>query len=346
MVKINLKPHFKIVKIINMTDFRIISPSSEPIIISQQLPGTFQKYHLKGATGFLASGLFGDMLFYHFKGNGFDIWKSDYLMKIPSKFSGQADQSVLELHIPFINDFKTSWEGLDHCTLKNKQYEVSYVPFVNTKASFEGGIHYETFDIHLSKEMLYPYADFCPQLDKFLEYVEKKQPRNLLDRVQFLSPCMVTLICDLLNYRFREELAERYYKSCVEELLVLITEQLTAFNQMPAFSFAAIHKAEEARKIIHADFECYHTVEQLAKMTGTTESSLQLAFKNLYGTTVSKYSRKVRLAYGYKLLTETNYPLRVVCVMSGYPDPANFSVAFRKQHGFWPGYIQKRKAHS
>jgi AraC-like DNA-binding protein len=324
-----------------MNEFRIISPANEEILLTDELPSNLKKYGLPGGDSLLAAGFFGNMLFHHFKGEGFDIWKSDYLIKTSAEFSGQADREVLELHIPIINDFRSSWEGLENYSLKNMQYEISYTPFVNTKAEFIGGLNYRTFDIHFHKEHLYPYAACCPKLAVFLEKVEKKQPADLLGHGRFLSPDMIRLIHDLQFYTFREELAGSYFKSHVEELLVLMVEQVAEFAEIPG-NFVAVHKVEEVKKIIHADFECYHTVEELARMTGTTESNLQMAFKYLYGTTVSKYSRRARLEYGYRLLVETNYPLRVICMMTGYPDPANFSVAFRKQYGFWPGYIQKK----
>jgi len=43
-----------------------------------------------------------------------------------------------------------------------------------------------------------------------------------------------------------------------------------------------------------ADFERYDTVEELPRKVGGTEMALQLAFKHLYGMTVSRFSRAAR----------------------------------------------------
>jgi len=106
-----------------------------------------------------------------------------------------------------------------------------------------------------------------------------------------------------------------------------------------------LNKAQQVHKIIIHDFEEYNTVEELARKAGTTELKLQLASKYLYGTTVSKFSRKARIKEGFRLLETTNYPLRVICTMVGYDDPANFSVAFRNHYGYWPGQILTRGKH-
>jgi len=325
-----------------MNEFRIISPANEDIELLNTIPQNLQHYRLPCSHSLMASGSFGNMLFHHFKGDGFDIWYSNYLMKQSSKFMGCSVNAVLELHIPFVNDFETSWEGLKSNSFKSQQFEISYTPYVHTTAAFRGGEEYHTFDIHFTKELLQPYAAYCPKLSLFLEKVEKRKPANMLDIVQFLGLDMIRLINDMLNYKYREELAGLYFKNLVNELLVWLTSQVALITDEPAFSLAEQHQAIEVKKIILSDFELYHTVEQLARMAGTSECKLQMTFKHLFGTTVSKFSRKARLEEGYRLLTDTNYPLRVICEMVGYPDPANFSVAFRKQYGYWPGYIQKK----
>ena len=99
----------------------------------------------------------------------------------------------------------------------------------------------------------------------------------------------------------------------------------------------------ETKRIIVSDFEIMHSVEQLAKLTGITEAGLQAAFKHLYGTTVAQFSRHARLEEAHRILSTTTYPLRVVCLMVGYPDASNFSVAFKNQYGYWPGRVQLEK---
>jgi len=325
-----------------MSEFRIISPEKENIILVNDIPDELKKYRLAGAESVMAKGNFGHMLFHHFKGNGFDIWYSNYLIRKTAMFIGSANDPILELHIPFVNDFKAWWDGLEHGNLVNHQFEISYVPFVNTKAEFIGGMNYHTFDIHLSKEILQPYVLHCRKLSSLMDKVEKGKPANMLDMIQFISLDMIRVIRAMLDYKFHEGLAANYFGGLVHELLTLLTIQVSGITDKPKFSTIDLNKAQEARKIIVSDYEVYDTVEKLAKKVGTTELKLQLAFKHLYGTTVAKFSREARMEEGYRLLQTTNSPLRVICEMVGYPDPGNFSVRFKNHYGYWPGEIQKR----
>ena len=109
------------------------------------------------------------------------------------------------------------------------------------------------------------------------------------------------------------------------------------------FSRCCIGHCDGGKALVLSDFEIMHTVEQLARKTGISEACLQAAFKHLYGTTVAQFSRQARLEEGHRILSTTTYLLRVVCLMVGYPDAPNFSVAFKNQYGYWPSRIQQKK---
>jgi len=324
-----------------MNGFRILSLANENIIPSDVIPENLLRYRLAGSRSRIASGSFGHMLFHCFRGQGFDIWYSNYFIKQSTAFKVCSGLGVLQLHIPFVNSFYTCWKGLKNDPLKDKQFEINYVPYVDATANIEPGEHH-TFTIHFTKEFLQPYAVLCPKLASFLEKIEKDEPADLLDRPQFLGLEMIGVIHHIIEYPHMEELAGLYFQNLVHELMVLITTRVNALSDEQHFTTTEQNQALEAKKIITSDFEEYHTVEQLAQMVRTSEPKLQSVFKYLFGTTVSRFSQQARLEHGYHLLTDTNYPLRVICTMTGYPDPANFSVAFRKQYGFWPGYIQKK----
>ena len=95
-----------------------------------------------------ASDGFGNMDFFHFGGNGFDIWYSDYALSQDAKFVSRGDFPVLELQIPFNSHFVSWWDGKEEMLLKDKLFDLSYYPFVESKASFTGGYEYSSFDIY------------------------------------------------------------------------------------------------------------------------------------------------------------------------------------------------------
>lgn len=322
-----------------MSLFELKGPNQEAIQLVNELPSIIQSSRLTGAVPISAQGDFGQMVFQHFAGEGFDIWYSQYFMRQSVTLSGSSDQAVLELHIPLVNVFDVWCEGMVTGTRHCRQLELSYLPYVNTRASFAAGQSYQCFDIHFRRELLLPYSIHCPKMAELLERSEQGKASNMLDMVHFISPEMYRIVRAMLEYRFDEALAGSYFTALVHELLSLVTIQVAGLSNGPLLPAADLQKAREAHALILKDFEVYDSVEKLARKVATTEMRLQTAFKQLYGSTVFLFSRSARLAAAYKLLQETNYPLRVICVMVGYPDPGNFSVAFRKEYGCWPGKV-------
>ena len=189
-----------------------------------------------------------------------------------------------------------------------------------------------------NNEDLSVYSSCCQKLQTFLS---AEQP--LLPAPAFMSLDMQGLVKSLLSFKGEEAFAAMYYQSILQQWLTLCCIQLNLLTDQPAYPASALAAAMEAKRIIVADFETMHTVEQLAKRTGITEAGLQAVFKYLYGTTVAQFSRQARLEEAHRILSTTTYPLRVVCLMVGYPDASNFSVAFKNQYGYWPGRIQQQQ---
>ena len=324
-----------------MEDFRIITSANEPVPVIEGISPDFSKYLLSNSNPYLSKGTFGDMLFQHFRGNEFDIWYSNFLIRKPSSFIGTADGPVLELQIPLLNEFESSWDGMEHIGMRAYQYEMTYTPFVKTRSTFPAAGRYQTFDMHFTASLLEPYALYCRKLSIFLEKVLKNQPANLLDTMQLISIDMLRIINSVLHYNKAGCFSELYFDSLVHEFMTLLCIQVAALTDRPQFSAVEIRRGTEARNIIMADFEHNYTIEELAKMTGSTALKLQMVFKYLFGTTVHQFSKEARLAHAYTLLQTTNYPLRVICLMVGYADASNFATAFKNQYGFGPGKIMK-----
>ncbi len=325
-----------------MNEFKLMSAGRQPAIISETPPADFDFRKLPGARLLSATGDFGRMIFQHFKGDGFNIWFSSYRMKQTVKFMGGSDAPVLELHIHYTNNFFTGWAGLNSGLMHHRQYQMSFVPFVETIGEFTAGQQYDTFDIHFYREMLEPYAAYCPRLGRFLENVDRGTPANMLDVVLFLTPGMEQAIHEILSYSMFDGIAAAFFKRKVEDLLVHMVYHLSSLENAPRFDEAEIRKAEEAKKIILSDLSIFDSVEILARKVGTTEAKLQLAFKHLYGITVGRFSKDERMKKAHDMLMYTNEILLAIALYVGYNDAGNFSTAFKNHFGYSPGHVQKR----
>jgi len=325
-----------------MDEFRIITKERNEILMVEALNEELTKYRLPGAMSWKASTDLGKMLFHHFAGEGYDIWFSNYLMKQDTILMGKSDRSVLELHTHFTNSFQSIWNGFNEEGRFDRQYDLTYVPDVDTTGIFRKGLHYDTFDIHFHKEMLHPYSSYSPRLMQFLENVEKGKPARLCNIVRLLTPEMEECIRGILRYAYHDGLAERFIKGRVDELLILLVHHLSLLDKLPEPDPEERRKAGEVYKIIISDFSVYDSVETLARKVCTTEAKLQMAFKQVYGTTVGKFSREERLKKAHEVLMNTNEMLLTVALMVGYNDVGNFSTAFKQFFGYSPGHIRKR----
>lgn len=85
-----------------MNKFMIISPREEIIVVDSVPPELIER-RLAGARQVMAKGDFAHMIFQHFKGDGFDIWVSNYRIRTPLSFNGGFDNPILEFHINTLN---------------------------------------------------------------------------------------------------------------------------------------------------------------------------------------------------------------------------------------------------
>ncbi len=324
-----------------MNEFRIITPRQEPILITDTMPTGMKVKKLSGAQPYSATGDFGQMLFQHVKGEGFDIWFSSYRVNKPVKFFGGSDDPILEFHSHYTNEFVTGWQGLNNTPMRHRQYQISFVPWVETMGEFPGNKQYDTFDIHFYRAILEPYVPFCPRLGKFLEQVDRRKPASMLDLTLFLTPGMEQAVTEILSYSMMDELAADFFKRRVHDLLVHMVYHLGKLDNAPQFDAADLQKAQEVKKIIVADFSIYDSVERLARKVGTSEQKLQLAFKHLFGVTVGKFSKDERMKKAHDILMYTNEILLSIALMVGYNDAGNFSTAFKNHFGYSPGHVQK-----
>ncbi len=323
--------------------FKVISPAGDSIEIVQDVPEAFNLYRLAGAKTVTAKAGFGNMLFHHFAGDGFDIWYSNYLITHDAKVTASGNLATLELHILFQNKLITYWEGIGELVLREKQFEMSYMPFICNTAEFTGDKVYQTFDFHFTKEYLQQFAPYYPALSTFLEKVEQKIPARLFGTQQFLSPEMITLVNSILHYNFSGTMASHYFESAVMQLLIIVLERslVNVTDAGKKFSAYDIENVYEAKEIILANLGKRYSIKELAKKVGINQVKLQHCFKHLFGTTIYSYAQNVRLEYSKQLLKDQQYNMQDIAMMVGYFDASNFTVAFKKCFGYTPEWWRR-----
>ncbi|MEO6963403.1 MAG: AraC family transcriptional regulator, partial [Puia sp.] len=318
-------------------ELQINSRAGDEIVYGNRILPVYQKHCLVGSTPIATFSPFGDMLFQHFPGTGFDIWYSVYAIRTPVTLVARADLAVLELHIPFKRQMRAKWDGIVHTVMEEKQFDLSFAPFVHNEATFEQVGEYHTFDVHYHKETLQQFAPYFPMLSVFLEKVEKAVATSLLGSTRFLSPGMIRVVNEMLRYDFLESMAPAFYESKAMELLILMLRNISGVQTaVEKFSRVSIEYAQAAKALILSDFEHQYTATELARKTGTNVFTLKTAFKNLFGCSLFRFGEEMRMDRARQLLLEGKQTVSEIAWLTGYPDVHNFSTAFKRHFGYRP----------
>jgi AraC-like DNA-binding protein len=325
-------------------EFNIISAAGGDFEIVQEIPADLKRFSLPVFENMYAKCNIGDMIFNYYEGDGFNLWNSIYVIKHSARIRAKGNFAILELHIPFHNDLTSNWDGTKQFELKNRQFEMSYLPFVNNETAFIGGQTHHTFDIHYKREYLLPFAEHFPLLNNFLERAEKKEPSSLLNLELFLSPDMINIVNSILNYDMRDVMAPFFFEGAILQFTTIFIERMSGINpdKPKTYSKREIDCTCEAKDIMMFDLSKKYKIKDLAYKVGINDWILQSCFKHLFGVPIFQYALAARMEYAKQLLLhEKNYTIQDVAELIGYPDHSNFTIAFKRQFDYTPEYFRR-----
>lgn len=326
-----------------MNEFEVFSPDGEDILIEPIVPDHYQPLLLKGAESFMLQCSFGDMLFNHYAGDGFDIWKSNYLIHRSARVTGRADIPLLEFSIVYENSFSIDWKGIGKSVLPAKQMELYHAPYMDNTTSFPANKQFTTVDFHFHREFLEQYAGQFPLLAAFMEKVHNGEPAQLFNGKQFINPSIDRVIREMIQFKFKDELAPRYYDSYTHILLILLLERISGFNPLSLhFSASDIEKAHRARELLTTEFGKSYTIKELCQMLQTNPYKLKTCFRYLFGTSIGKYKKSVLMDQAKLMLQTTDYSIDEISFRLGYNSSQSFSTAFRNYFKSVPSHWRKK----
>ena len=326
-----------------MNEFEVVSPDREDILFQPSVPENYQPLLLKGADSFMLHSSFGDLLFNHYRGDGFDIWKSNYLIHRSARVTGRADIPLLEFSIMYENSFSIDWKGLGKSVLLSRQMELYHVPYMDNTTTFTGGKQFTTVDFHFHREILEQYAADFPLLATFMEKVHKGEPAQLFKGKQFISPSIDAVVREMLQYKFRDELAPAYYESYTHILLILLLERISGFNpHAQQYSASDIENAHRAKELLTTEFGKAYTIKELSHKLGTNPYKLKSCFRYLFGTSIGKYKKSILMDQAKLMLQTTDYSIDEISFRLGYNSSQSFSTAFRNYFKSVPSHWKKK----
>lgn len=323
--------------------FEVFSPDGEDILYQSSVPSMYQHLLVKGAQSFMFDCSFGDMLFNHYQGDGFDLWKSNYVIDRAATVIGRANIPLLEFSVMYENSFAIDWKGVRKAVLPARQIELYHAPYMDNRTRFPSARNFTTVDFHFHRELLDQYSANFPLLAKFMEKVHKGEVATLFDGRQFSCPAIDRIIRDMLHFHFRDELAPAYYDSYAHILLITLLERISGFlPDRQHFSPTEIEKAHRARELLTTEFGKSYTIKELSKMLCTNPYKLKVCFKALFGVSIGRYKKSVLMDQAKILLQTTDYTTDEIAMRLGYSSSQAFSAAFRNYFKSVPSSWRKR----
>lgn len=155
------------------------------------------------------------------------------------------------------------------------------------------------------------------------------------------TPCQVEHhITQLLHNPYHGKLADLYLEARAHDLLFNLIETLSG-TRRPSTPSHGERRLDKAHEIITTRLHNPPTLEELAREAGISISALRKDFKQRYGLPVMSYIRKRQLDEAREEL-RNGASVTATALKYGYDTPANFSTAFKRQHGNSPSQQRKR----
>ncbi|GAA4798069.1 hypothetical protein GCM10023231_28400 [Olivibacter ginsenosidimutans] len=209
---------------------------------------------------------------------------------------------------------------------------------------FQKDITYHTFDIHLPVSLLDRYAGESELIDQFLTNIHHDVSSALTQHVIGINPPIYQVIQEMKNCIYEGLTRRIYLESKAYELIALLYENAAYPKNQSALSKADQEKIHWAASIIQNNLEKPFTIMELSRMVGINQTKLKIGFKTVFNNTVFGYLQDIRMHQAKKYLLDTQLSIQEISMLLGYQNMSNFSIAFKKTHGYSP--IRLRNQHT
>lgn len=128
-----------------------------------------------------------------------------------------------------------------------------------------------------------------------------------------------------------------FYKLRVLEILLFLSDirEQEPFKK-DYYTKNQVKLIENIKKFISNNYSEKITVNELAKTYNISSNFLQNGFKDIYGKTISEYTRDFRIYTAAKMIKETDESIMKISLNVGYNNPSKFAAAFKKVIGKTP----------
>lgn len=222
--------------------------------------------------------------------------------------------------------------------MKPHQHNLIFSPEGSFRNTVRAGEQVEMFHVSLRKKY---FSELIGCDDRWSERAQesllKDRPFAGMDSNAPMTPYMQKLIGDIKQCGQSGPMQRLMLQSKVLELVALHLGQLQAgTSRAPGLTMAEIGRLNELKAFLDVHFLEDFSLPQLSRLCLLNEFKLKKGFKDLFGTTVFAYLRKLRMDFAVNLLLDSSKSIDHISDMLGYEHSQHFSTAFKRYHGSPP----------
>ncbi|SEI50656.1 AraC-type DNA-binding protein [Dyadobacter sp. SG02] len=225
-----------------------------------------------------------------------------------------------------------------------RQHNLIFSPEGGFRNNVKAGEQVEMFHISIGKRY---FSELIGCDDRWSERAQKamanESPFAGKERNPDVTPYMMKVIRDIKQCSQTGAIRNLLVQSKVLELLALQLGQMQdAACHAPGLNAAEIGRLHELKTFLDAHFLEDFSLSKLGRICLLNEFKLKKGFKELFGTTIFSYLRKLRMDFAAQLLLNTSKSIEDISRMLGYEHPQHFSTAFKGYHGSKPSDFRHR----
>ncbi|MGG7665587.1 helix-turn-helix transcriptional regulator [Dyadobacter sp. BHUBP1] len=222
--------------------------------------------------------------------------------------------------------------------MKPHQHNLIFSPEGSFRNTVRAGEQVEMFHISLRKKY---FSELIGCEDRWSERAQesllKDRPFAGAELNAGMTPYMQKLIGDIKQCGQAGAMQRLMLQSKVLELVALHLGQLQAGTSCaPGLTVGEIGRLNELKAYLDVHFLEDLSLPQLSRLCLLNEFKLKKGFRELFGTTVFAYLRKLRMDFAVNLLLDSSKSIDHISDMLGYEHPQHFSTAFKRYHGSPP----------
>ena len=325
--------------------FELKSLSGDNIIWSNRFEKATSGLYLPACQSFTAYGGWGNMSFQHYLVPEFMIWYSRYKSEKRSNFQARSSASLIEFSMQFDHSVTYKASPFEHQTIKNSQFNVFYLPYMESRATLETGQLTTTLDIHFSFDYLCKLSEYFPDiLTPFLNRIEKKTPSLIFEKPLYATGFMLSVAGNILGHLKEQDPNPFFIELNVRSLIsYALACKYSLSTKNKRITLEQITRIHQIRQQLETDLLNIPTLQQMAKASHMSVAAFKALFKSEIGDSPYHYWLTKKMEEMRSRILSSTDSISKIALDFGYFNVSNFSKKFKDKFGISPTDLRNKK---